>query len=99
MLCCNRLPWVDRLKHLRNTISNVLGGNQLDIKVKAAKNNYIIQEFYFAHHSTKLKVNTIYNTLFTESPLWNLGRRELEKLHSTYNKSIKILFELPPATQ
>ena len=102
MLCGNPLPWVDRLKHLGNTISNVLDGNQLDIKIKAAKyidkNNSINQEFYFAHTSTKLKVNNIYNTHFTGSQLWNLGCRELEKLHSTYNKSVKIIFELPFAT-
>ena len=57
MLCGNPLPWVDRLKHLGNTISNVLDGNQLDIKIKAAKyidkNNSINQELYFAHPSTK----------------------------------------------
>ena len=37
MLCGNPLPWVDRLKHLGNNISNVIDGNQLDIKVKKAK--------------------------------------------------------------
>ena len=51
MLCGNPLPWVDKLKHLGNTISNKMDGNQLDIKVKAGmyidKNNYIAQQFYF----------------------------------------------------
>ena len=79
-----------------------MDGNQLDIKIKAAKyidkNNTINQEFYFAHPSTRLKVNTIYNSHFTGSQLWILGCREIEKLHSTYNKSIKIMFELPLAT-
>ena len=73
MLCGNPLPWVDRLKHLGNTISNVLDGNQLDIKIKAAKyidkNNLINQEFYFANSSKKLKVNSIYNKHFTGP--WN----------------------------
>jgi hypothetical protein len=53
MLCGDSLPWVDRLKHLGNTISNVLDGNQLDIRIKAAKyidkNNSIDQEVSSNH--------------------------------------------------
>ena len=41
-------------------------GNQLDIKVKAAryidKNNSIAQEFYFAHPDTKVKSTSIMDT-------------------------------------
>ena len=36
-LCGAELPWVDKVKHLGNTISNTLDGNQLDIRVKNAK--------------------------------------------------------------
>ena len=32
MLCGNPLPWVTKIKHLGNTISNVVDGCQLDIK-------------------------------------------------------------------
>ena len=102
MLCENPLPWVDRLKHLGNNIANVMDGCQLDIKIKAAKyiekNNTLNQEFYFAHPRTKIQVNNVYNTHFTGSQLWNLGCREMEKLESTYNKSIKIMYDLPVAT-
>ena len=52
-LCGNTLPWVDKLKHLGNTIANVVDGCQLDIKVKnskyISKNNAICQELYFAN--------------------------------------------------
>ena len=46
------LSWVDKIKHLGNTISNTLDGSQLDMRVKTAKcvdkRNTICQEFYFA---------------------------------------------------
>ena len=101
-LCGNPLPWVDQLKHLGNTISNTMNGNQLDIKIKRAKyidkNNSLLQEFHFAHPQTKVKVNNIFNNHFTGSQLWKFGSNELEKFESTYNKSIKIMYDLPVAT-
>ena len=91
-----------RIKYLGNHISNVVDGNQLDLKVKTAKYvdklNSINQEFSFAHPHTKVIVNSIYNSHFTGSQLWGLDSREMEKLESTYNKSVKILYNLPWAT-
>jgi hypothetical protein len=43
-------------------------------------------------------VNKIYDSNFTGSQLWDLGSREVEKLESTYNKSVKIMMDLPWAT-
>ena len=98
-LCDVGLPWVDKIKHLGNTISNKVDGNQSDIKVKSAKYvdkcNSLSQEFSFAHPSTKNKINGIYNFHFTGSQLWSLNCREMEKLESTYNKSIKVIFDMP----
>ena len=74
LLCGNLLPWVDRVKHLGNHISNVIDGNQMDTKIKAAKyidkNNSLSQEFHFAHPCSKLKINNIYNSHFTGCQLW-----------------------------
>ena len=102
MLCGNPLPWVNEIKHLGNTISNVLAGNQLDVRVKAAKyidkNNSILQEFHFAHPQTKAKLNNIYNSHYTGSQLWKFGTREMDKLEATFNRSIKLMFDLPWAT-
>ena len=98
-LCGNPLPWVDRLKHLGNTIANVVDGCQLDLKVKNSKyidkNNTICQELYFAHPQCKFKVNSLYNNHFTGSQLWLFGSKEMEKLESTYNRSIKLMYSLP----
>ena len=89
-------------KHLCINISNVIDGCQLDMKVKNAKyidkNNSLCQEFYFAHPKVKTKLNAIYNSHYTGSQLWKFGSKGLDKLESTYNRSIKIMFDLPWAT-
>ena len=102
MLCGNELPWVDRLKHLGNTIDNSINGGQLDNKIKSARylqNNVSLnQEFYFAHPKSKLTVNSIYNSHYTGSQIWNLFGNEASKLEGTYNRSVKIMCDLPYAT-
>ena len=79
-----------------------MDGNQLDMKVKTAKyvdkNNTICQEFNFAHPKTKSTVNQIYNGHFTGSQLWKKDSKEYEKVISTYNRSVKIMFDLPWGT-
>ena len=101
-LCGTPLPWVNKIKHLGNMVSNIIDGGQLDMRVKIAryidKNNTLCQELFFAHPQSKLKINTIYNSHFSGSQLWKFGSREMEKLESMYNKSIKIMFDLPWAT-
>ena len=93
---------MDRVKQLGNTIEYTLDGNQLVMRVKTAmsidKNNSICQEFFFAHPQTKNRINTIYNSHFTGSQLWKFGSREMGKLESTYNRAIKIMFDLPWGT-
>ena len=102
VLCGVELPWVDRIKHLGNNITNTIEGNEYDIKVKSAKYvgkcNSLGQEFHFSHPVTKVNINSIYNCHFTGSQLWGLNSREFGKLESTYNKSIKLMFNLPLQT-
>ena len=66
-LCGVSLPWVDKIKHLGNTITIKVDGNQSDIKVKTAKYvdkcNSLSQEFFFAHPSTRNKVNVCQSVL------------------------------------
>ena len=98
-LCGNTLPWVDKIKHLGNTISNVLDGNQMIMKVKTAqfidKSNSLSQEFFFAHPQVQFKINTIYNSHFTGSQLWKFDSKGMMKLESSYNRSIEVIFCLP----
>ena len=101
-LCGNPLPWVDKLKHLGNTIGNIIDGCQLDMKVKNARyverNNSLCQELYFAHPQSKFMINNIYNSHYTGSQLWLLGSKEMDKMEGSYNKSIKVMFNLPWGT-
>ena len=70
-----------------------------DMEVKKAKYiakcNEICQEFFFATAKTKCKLNWIYNMSWYGSALWDLTSEEFLRIESTYNRSIKILFNLP----
>ena len=102
LLCGTPLPWVNQLKHLGNHISNNVDGNQLDMKIKNAKyidkNNSLCQEFYFTHPENKVQLNSIFNNHYTGSQLWKFDSRGFEKTEATYNRSIKIMNDVPFAT-
>ena len=101
-LCGNLLPWTDKCQHLGTTITTKIDGCEEDMKVKNARyigrNVELSQEFSFAHPSTKLKINNIYNSHFTSSPLWNLFGPGALKIESSFNRSVKMMLDLPVAT-
>ena len=101
-LCGNPLPWVTHGKHLGNSIENRINGMKMDIKTKRAdyidKNNNIIQEFSYTHPRTRNEINRIYNNHFTGSPLWDLFSREADMMCNTWNKSIRLMFDVPLQT-
>jgi hypothetical protein len=99
MLCDNILPWVNNVKHLGITLENKSGCIlKQDIRIKRAqyiqRNNEIMQEFHFAHPSTKIKLNNIYNTHFTGSVIWDLFSRETVMVENTWNVSIRKMCNL-----
>ena len=63
-----------------------------------AKNYELIQEFYFAHPISKLKMSLIYNCHFTGSPLWDLFSQEAIKLENSWNVFIRKIYDLPMTT-
>ena len=99
MLCGNPLPWVSKIKHLGITVTDQIDGCQEDMRVKnaryIAKKNQLNQEFYFAHSSTKMDLNSIYNSHFTGSQCWDLFSTGAAKLEASWNRSIKIVHQLP----
>ena len=101
-LCGNPLPWTDKCKHLGTTITNKIDGCDVDIRVKNAnyieKNIELKQEFFFAHPETKLRINHIYNSHYSSSPLWDLFGSGGLKIESSYNRSVKVMLGLPYAT-
>ena len=102
ILCGNPLHWVDRLLYLGNMVSNSIDGGQLDMKQKAAKyvdkNCTINQEFSFSHPMCRMQLNKIYNCHFTGCQTWDLFSQGAERFYSTYNRSVKVMADLPYAT-
>ena len=83
-LCGNELPWVNNIRHLGSIITNNANRMTQDAMQKRAayisRNNEINQEFGFAHRSSKVKTNNIFNTSFYSSVLWNLFMKEAERI-------------------
>ena len=96
------LPWVQHGKHLGNTLENIVNGFKKDILIKRAqyidKNNETNQEFSFAHPDSKFKLNMIYNSHFTGSPLWDLFSRECQMLENSWSVSFRCKYNLPRST-
>ena len=92
---------VDHGKHLGNLVENKVNGMRKDLKQKRAayisKNNDILQDFWSYHPETSLKMNQIYDTLFTGSPLWDIFSDAI-KLENTWNKSVRLMLDLPLTT-
>ena len=63
-----------------------------------SKNIEINQEFYFASPETKMKINDVYNKSWYGSVLWDLFCPMAVKIESTWNRSIKIMLNLPYQT-
>ena len=101
-LCGNPLPWVNSLKHLGTMVTNQLDGCQLDMKQKMAqyidRNCNLNQEFSFTHPMTKIKVNNIYNCHFSSFQVWNLFSPGAASMEGTFNRSVKIMADLPYPT-
>ena len=81
-----KIPWVSSIKHLGVTITNVLNDMNQDILENRtqyiAKNNELMQEFYFADSTTLARMNNILNTHFYGAPLWDLFSSDFEKLEN-----------------
>ena len=101
-LCGNPLPWVTSGKHLGITISNKIDGMKSDMMIKRAeyinKNNDILQEFSFSHPATKIQINSIYNSHFTGSCLWDLFCKEAVMIENTWNVSMRLMLDIPRET-
>ena len=94
------LPWVHSVRHLGTTITTDLGckTNQDLAEKRAAyisRNNELVQEFHYAHPKTKIWTNSVYNTFFYGSPLWDMSSRNFEKLEKSWNVSQRLMMSLP----
>ena len=62
------------------------------------KNIELNQEFHFAAPKTKININNIYNSSFFGSVLWDVFSPDAEKIESSWNRSMKIMLDLPYET-
>ena len=62
------------------------------------KNIELNQELWCAHPATKIQANRIYNSSYYGSPLWNLFGPGALSMESSYNRSVKVMLDLPHAT-
>ena len=101
-LCGNPLPWVDKIVHLGITVTNKSDPLESDMSIKKARyvsrNIELNQEFYFSTAETRMTINEVYNSSWFGSVLYNLYGVEAVKLESSYNRSIKIMMDLPFGT-
>ena len=101
-LCGNQLPWVNTITHLGIRITNNNNILEKDMSIKKAryvsKNIELNQEFYFASPETKMTINQIYNSSWFGSVMYDLSSSEAVKLESSYNRSMKIMLDLPYGT-
>ena len=63
-----------------------------------AKNIQLNQEFHFASDVTKLQINDVYKSSWFGGTLYNIYSEETVKLESSYNRSVKIMMDLPFGT-
>ena len=98
MLNGNGLPWVTTAKHLGTKVNNNIKSVTQDLMEKRAvfinRNNELRQEFWFAHPSTVIRTNNIFNTSLYGSVLWDLFGNEAERLEKTWNISQRLMLGL-----
>lgn len=98
----NNLPWVFEGVHLGNYFTNRYDGMTRDTKMKRgqfiSRNYELLQEFYFAHPSTKLQTVLLYNCHFTGSPIWDIFSPEVDTLSKSWNIAMRKVFDLPMTT-
>ena len=99
VLCNNKLPWVDSVKHLGTVLTNdkeILGK---DVMQKRAtfinRNNELQQEFHFTHPKSLIKISSIYNSSFYGSVLWSFSSKEVERIDKSWNVSMRKMLRLP----
>ena len=91
-----------RLEHLGSVITNdsdIMGSDTMQKRASYInRNNELMQEFYFAHPLSKVKINNSFNTSFYGCVLWDLLGKESLRLEKTWNVSMRKMLHLPHNT-
>ena len=70
VLCNNKLPWVNNIKHLGSVLTNgsdiMSNGVMLKRAAYVNRNNELCQEFDLTDPNLKIQINNLFNTSFYE---------------------------------
>ena len=97
----DNLPWVQKAKHIGNFLHED-GTTDTDLRVK--KGIFIQtamelnQEFSSLPASIRWRLNMLYNSHLSGSNIWKFDSQEASHLVSSWNKNIKVIYDLPWAT-
>ena len=103
VLCGNKLPWVDKGKHLGMRIDakvdNLLTKDIIEKRARYIQScNELVQEFSYTCSRTKAYINRVFNSHAYGSVLWNLHGNEANMLYNTWSTSIRKIFKLDRKT-
>ena len=103
ILCGNKLPWVDKGKHLGMRIDakkdNLLTKDIIEKRARYIQScNELVQEFSYTCSRTKAYINRVFNSHAYGSVLWNLHGNEANMLFNTWSTSIRRIFGLDRRT-
>ena len=93
----NPLPWVKSIKHLGNTLQsdNSMRDDTLVKRGKLiGKIHALLQEFHYVDSVQLMKILCIYVTAFYGSSLWDLYSKEVIKIFSSWNVTVRNIFKL-----
>ena len=97
----DNLPWVSQAKHIGNYLHED-GTSDLDLRVKKGifihSAMELNQEFSSLPSDIRMKLNKLYNSHFSGSSIWKLESEEASHLFGSWNKNIKLIYDLPWAT-
>lgn len=97
----DKLPWVDRVVHVGNTL---FSNGKMEQDLKEKRGIYIErcmelnQEFMACPNQVKLKMHRLYNSHFTGSSLWDFSSVYFNMLCNSWNVNIRIMLDLPRDT-
>ena len=98
----DNLPWVSQAKHIGNFLFED-GTTDLDLRVKKGMFIHsameLNQEFSYLPAAFRMRLNLLYNSHFSGSSIWKFESEEASHLFSSWNKNIKLVYDLPWATR
>ena len=95
------LPWVETVKHLGNTLesSNSMKTDCLQKRGKfIGKIHSLMQEFHYVDPPVLLRILNTHVTSFYGSNLWDLYSKEVIRIFSSWNVTVRNIFKLPRTT-